>query len=76
MSDINGKTGNTGMVAHAVKQDRRGFLKLAGASIIGGGPAVAAASGAAAADSEAPAPGGDYRLTESVKRCYDLAREF
>ncbi|MEL6227409.1 MAG: formate dehydrogenase [Pseudomonadota bacterium] len=57
--------------------DRRNFLKLAGASVVGGGAAVAAATGAQASEAEAaPKPGSDYHASEHVRRYYDLAREF
>jgi len=56
--------------------DRRNFLKLAGASVVGTGAAVASATGAVAATSAEAVPGGDYRETDHVKRFYALAREF
>jgi len=56
--------------------DRRGFLKLAGASVVGGGVAAVSATSAAADEAAKPAPGGDYHATEHVKRFYDLARDF
>lgn len=58
--------------------DRRSFLKLAGAGVVGGSAAaVAAVSGAQPAEAaDADAAKGDYRETEHVKRYYALAREF
>ncbi|MEO0730987.1 MAG: twin-arginine translocation signal domain-containing protein [Pseudomonadota bacterium] len=57
--------------------DRRGFLKLAGASVAGAGVAVAASGAAQAADTVAAAEErGDYRTTDHVKRYYDLARDY
>lgn len=56
--------------------DRRSFLRLVGASAVGGGAAIAAGAAAAAPASEKPTPGGDYRESEEVKRYYDLAREY
>lgn len=59
--------------------DRRSFLKLAGAGVVGGSAAaVAAVSGSQSADaaSDEVAEGQLYRETEHVKRFYALAREF
>jgi hypothetical protein len=58
------------------KADRRSFLKLVGASAVGGGAALTAAGAASAKSAEEPAPGGDYRESEHVRRFYDLAREY
>lgn len=66
----------TSKTKHETKSDRRSFLKLVGASAIGGGAALGAAGSAAAKSAEEPAPGGDYRESEHVRRFYDLAREF
>lgn len=56
-------------------RDRRSFLKLAGASVVGGGAAAVTAAGPAAAETEAePKPGQLYRETEHVKRYYELAK--
>lgn len=56
-------------------RDRRSFLKLAGASVVGGGAAAMTVAGPAAAETEAePKPGELYRETEHVKRYYELAR--
>ncbi|MEO1693923.1 MAG: twin-arginine translocation pathway signal protein [Pseudomonadota bacterium] len=57
--------------------DRRGFLKLAGASVVGTGAAVVAGGAAQAAQPVAETEqAGDYRATDHVKRYYDLAREY
>ncbi|MEL6299270.1 MAG: formate dehydrogenase [Pseudomonadota bacterium] len=60
------------------RSDRRSFLKLAGASVVGTGAAAAAAvTGAQAAEAPAkPTADGDYHESAHVKRYYDLAREF
>ena len=59
------------------RTDRRGFLKLAGASVVGGGAAVATAAGAQASETQAPKTGsGDYHESAHVKRYYELARDF
>lgn len=60
----------------AAVADRRNFLKLVGASAVGGGVVVAAGAAVAAPASEQPATGGDYRESEHVKRFYALSREF
>ena len=61
----------------APKADRRGFLKLAGTSVVGGGAAVAASAVAAVAE-PAPAPEAKsdalYRETDHVRRYYELAK--
>lgn len=62
--------------ATETKADRRSFLKLVGASAVGGGAALATTAASAARPADEPAPGGDYRETEHVRRFYDLAREF
>jgi hypothetical protein len=54
--------------------DRRNFLKLAGAGIVGAG-AAAVAVPAVAEETKTDAQGG-YRESEHVKRYYALAREF
>lgn len=58
--------------------DRRSFLKLAGAGVVGGSAAaVAAVSGTTPADAaEKPNDKSLYRETEHVKKFYALAREF
>ena len=53
--------------------DRRGFLKLAGASAVTGGTGAVAATPATAA-TEAGSKTALYRETEHVKRYYELAR--
>ncbi|MEM1397549.1 MAG: formate dehydrogenase [Pseudomonadota bacterium] len=58
------------------KADRRSFLKLIGASAVGGGAVVAASGAAVAGVKDEPAPGGDYRDSEHVRRYYGLARDF
>ncbi|MGF1648998.1 MAG: formate dehydrogenase [Hyphomicrobiaceae bacterium] len=56
---------------------RRDFLKLAGASLVGTGAAVAASANALAGSQPAEAaPTGDYRESAHVKRYYELARQF
>jgi hypothetical protein len=56
-------------------RDRRSFLKLAGASVVGGGAAAMTAVAPAAAETDAePKPGQLYRETEHVKRYYELAK--
>lgn len=56
--------------------DRRSFLKLAGASVVGGGAAVVASvtPASAAAEGAAPSADGGYRETEHVRRYYELAK--
>ncbi len=59
--------------------DRRSFLKLAGAGVVGGSAvAVAAVAGSNVAEAavEEPKDGALYRETDHVKRFYALAREF
>ena len=59
----------TGAVA-----DRRSFLKLAGAGVVGAGAAVAVTAPAAA--EAKPETSSGYRESEHVKRYYALAREY
>lgn len=55
--------------------DRRDFLKLAGAGVVGGGAALAATVTPATAASEpAAANAGSYRESDHVKRYYELAK--
>jgi hypothetical protein len=56
------------------KADRRSFLKLAGAGVMGSGAALAAAVMPAEASSDAAAEGTTYRETDHVKRYYELAK--
>jgi len=59
--------------------DRRGFLKLAGTSLVGGSAvAVGTLTGGAGAEAGEPAAEdkSGYRETSHVKTYYDLAREF
>lgn len=56
------------------KTDRRGFLKLAGAGVVGGGAAAAAAAVPAAAAPEEPTKTEGYQETEHVRRYYELAK--
>lgn len=57
------------------RQDRRGFLKLAGFGAVGASAAVASATKAPAAPTEAqPQPGETYRETEHIRKYYELAR--
>ncbi|MGD9669641.1 MAG: formate dehydrogenase [Hyphomicrobiaceae bacterium] len=59
----------------AVKADRRSFLKLAGAGVVGSGAALAATvTPAAAAGEPSAADSGTYRETDHVKRYYELAK--
>lgn len=54
--------------------DRRGFLKLAGASVVGSGAALASTVTPAAATDAPTKDAGTYRETEHVKRYYELAK--
>ncbi len=54
--------------------DRRGFLKLAGASAVGIGATAVTGTTATAAEA-APATPTGYHESEHVKRYYQLARE-
>ncbi len=54
--------------------DRRGFLKLAGAGVVGGGAAAAATVVPAAAAPAEPEKSDGYRETEHVRRYYELAK--
>ncbi len=58
----------------AAVADRRNFLKLAGAGVVGGGAALAANVTPAAAAGEPTADSGSYRETDHVKRYYELAK--
>lgn len=59
----------------AAKADRRSFLKLAGAGVVGSGAALASTVAPADAASSAPEAGeGGYRETDHVKRYYELAK--
>jgi anaerobic selenocysteine-containing dehydrogenase len=57
-----------------VKTDRRSFLKLAGAGVVGSGAAAAASVVPAAADTAEAEPGSGYRESEHVRRYYELAK--
>ncbi len=59
--------------AHA-ETDRRSFLKLAGAGVVGTGAAAAAPVPAVAAEAPEPAAKDGYRETEHVRRYYELAK--
>lgn len=61
-------------VKKVANADRRSFLKLAGASAVGSGAALAASVTPAAAASEPVAGAGTYRETDHVKRYYELAK--
>lgn len=55
--------------------DRRGFLKLAGASVVGGGAAaIATVAGTQDVAAETAEKGGLYRETEHVSTYYKLAK--
>jgi hypothetical protein len=57
--------------------DRRGFLKLAGTSVIAGGTAIVTGADSAKAETGVESGGRDgqlYRETEHVKTYYRLAR--
>ena len=59
----------------AATADRRSFLKLAGASVVGSGAAIAATvTPAAAASTQEAASGTAYRETDHVRRYYELAK--
>lgn len=59
----------------AAEADRRSFLKLAGAGVVGSGAALAATvAPAAAASTEPAADAGSYRESDHVKRYYELAK--
>ena len=58
----------------AAGADRRSFLKLAGAGVVGSGAALASAAAPAAAASAPEAAEGGYRETDHVKRYYELAK--
>lgn len=55
--------------------DRRNFLKLAGAGVVGAGATTVTTQPAAATEAQ-PAREGGYRESEHVKRYYALAREY
>jgi hypothetical protein len=54
--------------------DRRGFLKLAGASAVAGGVALVSGKETAEASTAADKKDGLYRQTDHVRTYYDLAR--
>lgn len=54
--------------------DRRGFLKLAGAGVVGSGAVAASTVVPAQAETEKPAESQGYRETEHVRRYYELAK--
>ena len=55
--------------------DRRGFLKLLGAGVAGGGAALGTGAAAAASDDDvAGRKGSGYRETKHVRTYYDLAK--
>ena len=55
--------------------DRRSFLKLAGAGVVGTGAVAATAVVPAQAETQTPATDGHgYRETEHVRRYYELAK--
>ena len=54
--------------------DRRGFLRLMGAGVVGGTAAVTPIVGAQAAPAKADAAKDGYRETDHVRRYYELAR--
>jgi hypothetical protein len=55
------------------RSDRRGFLKLAGASAVAGGAATLGSAGKAEAAVESE-PGRGYRETDHVRKFYRTAR--
>lgn len=58
-----------------VATDRRSFLKLAGAGVVGTGAAAAAAvAPAVAGEPVETEPGLGYRESEHVRRYYELAK--
>lgn len=58
----------------AAKADRRSFLKLAGAGVVGSGAALASTVVPAEAASAVETAEGAYRETDHVKRYYELAK--
>lgn len=56
------------------KADRRGFLKLAGASAVAGGVALVSGKSPAEAGTAADEAGRLYKETDHIKTYYDLAR--
>ncbi len=56
------------------KADRRSFLKLAGAGVVGSGAAFASTVVPAEAANTPEANDGGYRETDHVKRYYELAK--
>ena len=58
----------------AASADRRSFLKLAGASVVGSGAAIASTVTPAAATTTPEAGGETYRETDHVRRYYELAK--
>lgn len=58
----------------AAKADRRSFLKLAGAGVVGSGAALASTVVPAEAASAVETVEGGYRETDHVKRYYELAK--
>lgn len=58
----------------AAKADRRSFLKLAGAGVVGSGAALASTVVPAEAASPVETAEGGYRETDHVKRYYELAK--
>ncbi len=54
--------------------DRRSFLKLAGAGVVGTGAVAASTIVPAEAKTDTPADGDGYRETEHVRRYYELAK--
>jgi hypothetical protein len=54
--------------------DRRGFLKLAGASAVAGGVALVSGSEQAEASTAAEKSDGLYKQTDHIRTYYELAR--
>lgn len=54
--------------------DRRSFLKLAGAGVVGTGAVAASSVVPAEAEPVKPAESNGYRETEHVRRFYELAK--
>lgn len=54
--------------------DRRSFLKLAGAGVVGTGAVAASSVVPAEAEAVKPVEGHGYRETEHVRRYYELAK--
>ncbi|MBU2582157.1 MAG: formate dehydrogenase [Alphaproteobacteria bacterium] len=54
--------------------DRRGFLKLAGAGVVGTGAVAASTVIVTEAEAAEPAQSQGYRETEHVRRYYELAK--